>query len=37
MTVTDAMAITLLVTGTLTFYLVVHAAVDVWRHRRAKH
>jgi hypothetical protein len=36
MTVTDAMTITLVVTGSLTFYLVVHAAVDLFRHRRTK-
>lgn len=36
MTVTNAMTMTLLVTGTLTFYLVLHAAVDILRTRRTK-
>lgn len=36
MTVTTTMTMTLLVTGTLTFYLVLHAAVDLLRTRRPK-
>lgn len=33
MTVTHVLTMTLLVTGTLSFYLVLHAAIDLLRHR----
>ena len=33
MTVTDTMVITLVVTGSATIYLIVHAALDVVLHR----
>ncbi len=33
MTVTETMALTLLVTGTLSLYLLLHAAIDLYRHR----
>ncbi len=36
MTVTDAMTMTLLVTGVLTFYLLMSATVDLLRNRRMK-
>ena len=36
MSVTHAMTMTLLVTGILTFYVVLNAAVDILRHRRPK-
>ena len=32
MSVTETMALTLLITGSLALYLVVHAAVDLYRH-----
>ncbi len=32
MSVTDTMALTLLVTGSLSLYLIVHACVDLYRH-----
>lgn len=33
MTVTHVLTMTLLVTGSLSFYLILHAAIDLWRHR----
>lgn len=33
MSVTHTMTMTLLVTGSLSFYLILHAAIDVLRHR----
>ena len=33
MTVTHALTMTLVVTGTISFYLVLHAAIDLLRHR----
>lgn len=32
MSVTDTMALTLLVTGSLSLYLILHAAIDLYRH-----
>ena len=32
MTVSETMALTLLLTGSLSVYLVIHAAVDLYRH-----
>jgi hypothetical protein len=32
MTVSETMALTLLVTGSLSLYLIIHAAVDIFRH-----
>jgi hypothetical protein len=32
MTVTETMALTLLITGSLSLYLILHAAVDLYRH-----
>ena len=32
MSVTETMALTLLVTGSLSLYLIVHAVVDLYRH-----
>ena len=32
MTVSETMTLTLLVTGGLSFYLILHAAVDLYRH-----
>ena len=36
MTVTETMGLTLLVTGSLSLYLIVHAALDLFRHRPHK-
>jgi hypothetical protein len=33
MTITETMALTLVLTGGLSLYLVVHAIVDLYRHR----
>jgi len=32
MSVTETMTLTLLITGSLSLYLVLHAAIDVYRH-----
>jgi hypothetical protein len=36
MSVTESMTLTLLVTGSLSLYLILHAAVDLYRHRMPK-
>ena len=32
MSVTDTMTLTLLITGSLSLYLILHAAIDLYRH-----
>ena len=34
MSITETMVLTLLVTGSLSLYLILHAAIDLYRHRQ---